>query len=208
MNRPSSPRRPSPASTAQAPQEVRIIGGQWKRTPLPVKNAPGLRPTPARVRETLFNWLGQDLTGWRCLDAFAGSGALGLEAASRGASEVTLVEQDPSLAKGIQAIVTRLKAEGSVRVERGDALAALRQRQGAALDLVFLDPPFGDGGNEALFRSALQVARALPPLRAVPQPGALWLAQALVRLPAALSGTSKARAKPGRALFICVTHAA
>jgi len=69
------------------------------------------------------------------------------------ASEVTLVEQDPSLAKGIQAIVTRLKAEGSVRVERGDALAALRQRQGAALDLVFLDPPFGDGGNEALFRS-------------------------------------------------------
>ena len=159
MNRPSSPRRPSPASTAQAPQEVRIIGGQWKRTPLPVKNAPGLRPTPARVRETLFNWLGQDLTGWRCLDAFAGSGALGLEAASRGASEVTLVEQDPSLAKGLQAIVTRLKAEGSVRVERGDALAAMRQRQGAALDLVFLDPPFGDGGNEALFRSALQAAR-------------------------------------------------
>lgn len=124
-----------------------------------MKNAPGLRPTPARVRETLFNWLGQDLSGWRCLDAFAGSGALGLEAASRGASEVTLVEQDPSLAKGLQAIVTRLKAEGSVRVERGDALAAMRQRQGAALDLVFLDPPFGDGGNEALFRSALQAAR-------------------------------------------------
>lgn len=159
MSRPSSPRRPSPAPTAQAPQEVRIIGGLWKRTPLPVKSAPGLRPTPARVRETLFNWLGQDLTGWRCLDAFAGSGALGLEAASRGASEAILIEQDPSLVKGLQAIASRLKADGVVRVERGDALAALRQRQGAALDLVFLDPPFGDDGNEALFRSALQAAR-------------------------------------------------
>lgn len=159
MSRPSSPRRPSPAPTAHAPQEVRIIGGQWKRTPLPVRSAPGLRPTPARVRETLFNWLGQDLTGWRCLDAFAGSGALGLEAASRGASEAILIEQDPSLVKGLQAIVSRLKADAVVRVERGDALAALRQRQGAALDLIFLDPPFGDDGNEALFRSALQAAR-------------------------------------------------
>lgn len=159
MNRPPSFRRPLPASPSQAPQEVRIIGGQWKRTPLPVKKAPGLRPTPARVRETLFNWLGQDLTGWRCLDAFAGSGALGLEAASRGASEVTLVEQDPALFRGLQEIVSRLKAGGSVRVERADALAALRQRQGAALDLVFLDPPFGDGGNDDLFRSALQAAR-------------------------------------------------
>ncbi|MFP5467278.1 MAG: 16S rRNA (guanine(966)-N(2))-methyltransferase RsmD [Gammaproteobacteria bacterium] len=159
MSRPLSLRRPSPAATAQAPQEVRIIGGQWKRTPLPVRQVPGLRPTPARVRETLFNWLGQDLTGWRCLDVFAGSGALGFEAASRGASEVVLVEQDPLLVKGLQTIVTRLKAGDCVRIERADALAALRQRQGAALDLVFLDPPFGEGGNDALFRSVLQSAR-------------------------------------------------
>ena len=65
--------------------EIRIIGGQWKRTKLKVADRPGLRPTPDRVRETLFNWLGQDLTGWQCLDVFAGTGALGLEAASRGA---------------------------------------------------------------------------------------------------------------------------
>src|SRR6476646_2915929 len=76
------------------PREVRIIGGQWKRTKLPVLDKPGLRPTPDRVRETLFNWLGQDLSGWRCLDAFAGSGALGFEAASRGALRVVLLERD------------------------------------------------------------------------------------------------------------------
>jgi 16S rRNA (guanine(966)-N(2))-methyltransferase RsmD len=73
---------------------VRIIGGRWKRTPITVLNLPGLRPTPDRVRETLFNWLGQDLTGWTCLDLFAGSGALGLEAASRGAARVVLVERE------------------------------------------------------------------------------------------------------------------
>jgi 16S rRNA (guanine966-N2)-methyltransferase len=82
---------------AARPHEVRIIGGQWKRSKLPVADKPGLRPTPDRVRETLFNWLGQDLTGWRCLDAFAGSGALGFEAASRGAAEVLLLERMPEL---------------------------------------------------------------------------------------------------------------
>lgn len=143
-----------------APQEVRIIGGRWKRTPLPVKDLPGLRPTPSRVRETLFNWLGQDLTGWRCLDAFAGTGALGLEAASCGAAQVLLVEQDAGLARALRTLVARLKGEDLVRVEQGDAVAALRQRQGAGLDIVFLDPPFGEGGaNEALFRQALQAAR-------------------------------------------------
>ena len=91
------PRTARPARPAAAPNEVRIIGGQWKRTRLPVADKPGLRPTPDRVRETLFNWLGQDLAGWRCVDAFAGTGALGLEAASRGAAEVLLVEQDPAL---------------------------------------------------------------------------------------------------------------
>ncbi len=143
---------------AKAPQEVRIIGGQWKRTRLTVTDAPGLRPTPARVRETLFNWLGQDLGGWRCLDAFAGTGALGLEAASRGASEVVLVEHDNELLTRLSRMKTQLKAD-AVRVERGDAVAALRQRAGQNLDVVFLDPPFGDGGNEALFVSALTAAR-------------------------------------------------
>jgi 16S rRNA (guanine966-N2)-methyltransferase len=94
--KPRNSARPQHVIRPKAPHahEVRIIGGQWKRTKLAVADKPGLRPTPDRVRETLFNWLGQDLTGWRCIDAFAGTGALGFEAASRGAKEVTLVEHD------------------------------------------------------------------------------------------------------------------
>lgn len=154
MKKPAIPRRP----TERAPQEVRIIGGQWKRTPLPVADRPGLRPTPVRVRETLFNWLGQDMGGLRCLDAFAGTGALGLEAASRGAAEVLLVESDPQLVKTLGAIKSKLKAD-AVRVERGDGVAALQQRRGQGLDVVFLDPPFGEDGNPALFNAALLAAR-------------------------------------------------
>src|SRR5258707_1871001 len=92
------PRKPTPApAPRKAPHQVRIIGGQWKRTKLDVADRPGLRPTPDRVRETLFNWLGQDLAAWRCVDAFAGTGALGLEAASRGAADVLLVATQASL---------------------------------------------------------------------------------------------------------------
>ncbi|HSX91678.1 MAG TPA: 16S rRNA (guanine(966)-N(2))-methyltransferase RsmD [Hydrogenophaga sp.] len=142
-------------SAGAPPQEVRLLGGQWKRSKLPVADRPGLRPTPSRVRETLFNWLGQDLTGWRGLDAFAGTGALGFEAASRGAREVVMVEQDPALVAQLQAIRTRLKAE-AVRVQRGDGLAALRAAAGQGLDVVFLDPPFDATG---LFEPALRAAR-------------------------------------------------
>lgn len=135
---------------------MRILGGLFKRSKLPVADLPGLRPTPSRVRETLFNWLGQDLTGLRCIDAFAGTGALGLEAASRGAAEVVLVEQAPALVASLQATSQRLKAAG-VRVERGDGLSALRQRAGQGWDVVFLDPPFE---AEALFLPAVQAAAA------------------------------------------------
>ncbi len=145
-------------AAASAPNEIRIIGGLWKRTLLPVADRPGLRPTPSRVRETLFNWLGQDLTGLRCVDAFAGTGALGLEAASRGAVEVVLVEQDSALLANLSRTVTKLKAT-AVRVERGDGVAALRQRAGQGFDVVFLDPPFADAQNETLVLSALAAAR-------------------------------------------------
>lgn len=145
---------------ASAPGVVRIIGGQWKRSKLAVVAAPGLRPTPDRVRETLFNWLGQDLTGLRCLDAFAGSGALGFEAASRGATEVLLIEQAPALVASLRDNATRLHAN-QVTVQRGDALSLMRLRAGQDWDVVFLDPPFGDGQNEALFRDALKAARGL-----------------------------------------------
>ena len=144
---------------ARGAGEVRIIGGHWKRTRLAVPVLPGLRPTPDRVRETLFNWLGQDLTGWRCFDTFAGTGALGLEAASRGAASVLLVEQDAALAARLQQHVQRLQAQ-AVQVRRGDGLAQLRQCPAASLDLVFIDPPFGS----TLFQSALQAAaQALAP---------------------------------------------
>src|SRR6478609_287709 len=103
---------PRPASTRQrtAPHQIRIIGGDWKRTRLEVPDKPGLRPTPDRVRETLFNWLGQDLGGWRCVDAFAGTGALGLEAASRGAADVLLIEADGELVDLLRSVAKRLAA--------------------------------------------------------------------------------------------------
>lgn len=156
-----------------AAQEVRLIGGQWKRSVLPVPVSAGLRPTPGRVRETLFNWLGQDLSGWRVLDAFAGSGALGLEAASRGADEVTLLEREPVLVRSLQATLTKLKAS-QVKLQQAEAVSWMHQpRQAGAFDLVFLDPPF----DEALFWSALVGA-----LNCVPEGGWIYLES-----PAALS---------------------
>lgn len=141
------------ARALKTPHAVRIVGGRWRRTMLPVADKPGLRPTPDRVRETLFNWLGQDLEGWRCIDAFAGTGALGLEAASRGAAEVLLIEQDAALANALRAAVQRLQAI-SVQVRQGDALALLAALPAQAHDLVFLDPPF----DSDLFRRALRLA--------------------------------------------------
>jgi 16S rRNA (guanine(966)-N(2))-methyltransferase RsmD len=129
------------AAPARVANEVRIIGGLWKRTKLPVADKPGLRPTPDRVRETLFNWLGHDLAGWRCIDAFAGTGALGFEAASRGADDVMLVEQDGELVDKLRALKARLEA-GTVQVQRGNAVTVLQRLAPASMDLVFLDPPF------------------------------------------------------------------
>ena len=146
----------SPRGNGAAPHRVRIVGGAWKRSKLPVADKPGLRPTPDRVRETLFNWLGQDLTGWRCLDAFAGSGALGFEAASRGAAAVLLLERDPELVRSLRETQRRLSA-AAVRVERADALVWMAQAEPAAFDLVLLDPPFDAG----LAGPALAAARRL-----------------------------------------------
>ncbi|AOG21730.1 16S rRNA (guanine(966)-N(2))-methyltransferase RsmD [Acidovorax sp. RAC01] len=149
-------REKAAAAAAAAPKgagEIRIIGGLWKRTRLQVASRPGLRPTPDRVRETLFNWLGQDLSGWRCLDAFAGTGALGLEAASRGAAAVQLVENDAALVAQLHKLQQRLEAT-AVRVQRGDGVAALGQAAPGSLDLVLLDPPF----DSELFEPALKAA--------------------------------------------------
>ncbi|WP_298835378.1 16S rRNA (guanine(966)-N(2))-methyltransferase RsmD [uncultured Piscinibacter sp.] len=137
----------------QLPREVRIVGGQWKRSKLPVADRPGLRPTPDRVRETLFNWLGADLRGWRCLDAFAGSGALGFEAASRGADEVVLLERDRALAASLNQSRERLKAQ-ALRIECADALSWMAASAPQRFELVFIDPPF----DAALFEPALAAA--------------------------------------------------
>ena len=133
--------------------EIRIIGGEWKRTKLKVIDKPGLRPTPDRVRETLFNWLGQDLSGWHCVDAFAGTGALGFEAASRGARDVTVVELDRALLDQLEAVKAQLKAT-AVRVIKADGVGFLRGLAPASLNLALLDPPF----DSALFEPALAAA--------------------------------------------------
>ncbi|WP_332777394.1 16S rRNA (guanine(966)-N(2))-methyltransferase RsmD [Polaromonas sp.] len=169
--------------------EIRIIGGQYKRTKLPVPDKPGLRPTPDRVRETLFNWLGQDLTGWRCVDAFAGTGALGFEAASRGAAEVLLCEQDAGLVVQLKSLQTKLQA-GMVKVERGDGVAALRRLAPGSMQLVLLDPPF----ESALFEPALKAAS-----QAVADQGFVYLEAPQAWSPEALAACGLQLVRSGKA---------
>jgi len=152
---PTVPYRKPVRPRAVQSHEVRIIGGLFKRTKLPVADRPGLRPTPDRVRETLFNWLGQDLSGWRCLDAFAGTGALGFESASRGAKEVRLVENDAALVDQLRRTATQLKID-AVQVTRTDGVSALRQAVPSSLDVIFLDPPFDSDVFEAAVLAAGQ----------------------------------------------------
>jgi 16S rRNA (guanine966-N2)-methyltransferase len=139
-----------------APGSIRIIGGRWRGTRLPVADMDGLRPTSDRVRETLFNWLAPVLPGARVLDLFAGSGALGLEALSRGASEALLVERDPGLAESLRRTVARLQAGAEAQVAAADASAFLRAPLHGRFDLVFVDPPFAANLWPAAFA-------ALPP---------------------------------------------
>jgi 16S rRNA (guanine(966)-N(2))-methyltransferase RsmD len=140
----SAPSRAHGASSKSGkPHAIRIIGGDWKRTPLPVLDLDGLRPTPDRVRETLFNWLGQRLDGERCLDLFAGSGALGFEAASRGAARVLMVERNARAAAQLRANQERLAAR-TIEIVEADGLRLAASLPPASFDVVFLDPPFGD----------------------------------------------------------------
>lgn len=122
---------------------MRIIGGQYRRRLLDFPDADGLRPTPDRVRETLFNWLGQDMPGWICLDLFAGSGALGFEAASRGAARVVMIERDAKAIRALEANRAMLGAN-QLDILRVDALAWLANSR-ESFDLIFVDPPFDSG---------------------------------------------------------------
>jgi len=133
---------------------VRIIGGRWRSRVLRFPDVAGLRPTPDRVRETLFNWLGQDLTGENCLDLYAGSGVLGLEALSRGAESVTMIERNAAAIEALRGNINLLGAE-RLNLVRGDALEFLRGAH-TGFDVVFVDPPYGLGLQE-------RVLALLPP---------------------------------------------
>jgi len=161
----SKPARPvkSGKPGSRAPHQVRIIGGQWKRTPLPVLDAEGLRPTPDRVRETVFNWITHLIDGnWAqvaCLDLFAGSGALGFEAASRGARRVVMVENSGPAVRQLEANRDKLKAT-ALAIVRGDALAAAQnaaQREPGSFQLVFIDPPYHQGWLEKVLPACQQL---------------------------------------------------
>ena len=133
--------------------KLRIIGGRWRSRQLPVLNAEGLRPTTDRVRETLFNWLQMDIAGSRCLDLFAGSGALGLEAASRGANEVVMIENAPAVFKNLQQNVKTLEAS-EVSLMQCDALDFLQHLESDNnFDIVFIDPPYQSGLLEPVINS-------------------------------------------------------
>ena len=123
-----------------AKNKVRIIGGAWRSRIIAFPTQADLRPTPDRVRETLFNWLGQDMSGKCCLDLFAGSGALGFEAASRGAKRVVMVERHPAAWRALQANAALLAAT-TVELKHADALEFLRADDGS-YNIVFVDPPF------------------------------------------------------------------
>ncbi len=169
MPRSSATRSTLPSHTPSRggkPHTIRIIGGDWKRTPLPVLDLDGLRPTPDRVRETLFNWLGQDLNGQNCLDMFAGSGALGFEAASRGAARVLMVERSGKAAAQIRANQAKLGAR-NIEIAEADALRLVASLAHGSFDVIFLDPPFGD---QALLLRALELAAPL-----VAQDGAIYV---------------------------------
>jgi 16S rRNA (guanine966-N2)-methyltransferase len=171
---------------AKRPGFVRIIGGKWRGRRLPVGDLPGLRPTGDRARETLFNWLQPHLRGAVCADLFAGTGVLGLEAYSRGAAKVTLIENLPAAAQALRAALLKLQDPGGspgLHLAESDALDWLRRQEAQTLDIVFVDPPFGTGldtralallGDGDLVRAGgivyVESARTAPPA----PPGLGW----------------------------------
>ena len=164
---------------AAARNKIRIIGGEWRSRLIAFPSVNDLRPTPDRVRVTLFNWLGQDLTGKNCLDLFAGSGALGFEAASRGANRVVMVEHGAPAYSALQANIMALGA-CAVELKRMDALEFLRADDGI-YDVVFLDPPFRTGLLPAVFPLLLprlapgaMVHVETPQALALPPPWEVW----------------------------------
>ena len=172
--------------------QVRIIGGQWRSRIVRFPDAQSLRPTPDRLRETLFNWLGQDLTGKTCLDLFAGSGALGFEAASRGARQVVMVEQSAGVYRALRETQAMLSA-GQVEIVRADAFGFLKTDV-RRYDVIFLDPPFQLGW----------LPRLLPllPVRLAPDARVYLEAEGPVTLPEGVELLKQTRAGQVHGLLI------
>lgn len=167
--------RPTKSSRTNQPTgQVRLIAGTWRGRKLPVPDLPGLRPSSDRGRETLFNWLQPFVAGARCADVFAGSGALGFEAASRGAASVQLVEIAPLAVSALLESRDQLSAE-QVHIHRRNAVHWLREQPVAGLDLVFLDPPFDSG-------LAIQTLNAIQETDCI-APGGLVYVEAAAQLP-------------------------
>ena len=145
---------------AEPPKKVRIIGGVWRSRQLTVLDLPGLRPSTDRIRETLFNWLGQDLTGLTSLDLFAGTGALGFEAASRGADLVVLLEKDKKTHANLVsnfALLQSSPVSAVVEILQRDSVGFLSQQPDRSTNLIFIDPPFQDG--TLLDRAVIEAGR-------------------------------------------------
>lgn len=199
----NQPIRPTAARAMHGRQQVRITGGTMRSRQVRFPSAPGLRPTPDRVRETLFNWLGQDLSGWRVLDLFAGSGILGMEALSRGASWLGVVEQSARVVDEIRRNMATLTVPTDrVRIWRADATTWLKQA-GQALggeepvDLVFLDPPFGRPELlETVLGQLIEADWLAPAAR-------LYIEQSAARAPMELPGwVIDRRGQAGESLFM------
>lgn len=160
-NRPQTPKK---SNLSKTPRQIRIIGGQWKRTPLNVVHGEGLRPTPDRVRETVFNWVHHLFDGqWenrRGLDLFAGSGGLGYEAASRGIGQMLMVENFAPAFQQLELVKQKLQA-GNVQLHRADAFAfaEMLRRQQQGFDVIFLDPPFHRGFLEKILPICVDLLR-------------------------------------------------
>lgn len=133
------------------PGRLRIVAGKWRSRLLPIPDVDGLRPTSERIRETLFNWLGPGIHGKRCLDLYAGTGALGLEALSREAASVVFVERSAQALAALRNSIETLDADGAELVQT-DAVAYVRGSNAESFDIVFLDPPFADNSIDDLCR--------------------------------------------------------
>jgi 16S rRNA (guanine966-N2)-methyltransferase len=136
-------RRKGQANKGSRPGRLRIVAGKWRSRLLPIVDVEGLRPTPERIRETVFNWLSSEISGSHCLDPFAGTGALAFEALSRGAASATLIDKSARVSDALKSSAVLLDADNA-RILCADGLSFIQQKASRRFDIVFLDPPFAE----------------------------------------------------------------